>query len=65
MTSRIITTPAPTVAAPSQDELLDMMHRAVFDDGDPSFETTDGRETEADGTCQHDHPTWLRANALI
>ena len=60
-----ITAPKPTVPAPIQEDLLEMLQRAVMDDGDPSFETTDGRETEADGTCQHGHPTWLRANALI
>ena len=50
--------PAPTVPAPSGDELAVMAEAAVMDT-QTSFGTTDGCEAEADGTCPHGHPTWL------
>ena len=52
MTTRKITAPRPTVAAPSEDELLEMLRRSVMDDGDPGFETTD---TEAE-VFDREHP---------
>lgn len=57
--------PKPTIPAPSQDELDEMLERAVYDTGDAGFETSDGCEVEPDGTCSHGHATWLRLAGLI
>lgn len=50
--------PKPTVDPPSKAEILADLEAAVMDSR-TGFETTDGCEVEADGTCQHSHPTWL------
>jgi hypothetical protein len=58
--------PKPTVPAPSEDEVLELLHEAVYETNLDTFETTDGCEGyEPDGVCQHGHPTWLRYLGLI
>lgn len=58
--------PKPVTTPPTEDELLEDLKAAVMDDK-VSFETScsQGCEVEADGTCSHGHPTWLRRAGLI
>jgi hypothetical protein len=56
--------PHPTVSAPSEDAVADMLEAAVMDT-ETHFETSDGCAVESDGTCTHGHPTWLVRFGLI
>lgn len=56
--------PKPTVPVPGEDIVLEMLRAAVLDT-ETHFETSDGCEIEADGTCCHGHPTWLVRFGLI
>jgi hypothetical protein len=56
--------PEPTIAPPTQDEVLDQLEDAVMD-REVHFETSDGCTTDQDGTCEHGHPTWLVRAGLI
>lgn len=57
--------PAPTISAPAEDELADMLTDSVMNTGPVGFETSDGCLTDHDGTCPHGHPTWLIRYGLI
>lgn len=50
--------PSPTVEAPTEDELEEMISEAVC-------EATDGCLVEPDGICPHGHPSWLVALGWI
>lgn len=44
--------PTPTVEKPSLEELEDYVYDGIA-------EATDGCRVEPDGTCEHNHPSWL------
>ena len=50
--------PTPTEAEPTMDELSAMMVDSVA-------RATDGCPIEADGVCEHGHPSWLLQLGLI
>lgn len=50
--------PSPTVKTPTIEEVV----QATSDGTD---EATDGCHVESDGTCEHGHPSWLKAFGLI
>lgn len=45
--------PVPTIEAPEEWEVMEWV-----DDGDGCM-ATDGCWTEADGYCEHGHPSWM------
>lgn len=56
--------PQPTIALPTEEQVLEMLKDHVMDNT-LQFEASDGCMIDADAVCEHNHPSWLRRYALI